>query len=403
MQQTIKLGNLTLPRTAGLAPMAGVADRAYRILCKEHQAALLVSEMISAKGLCYGDPKTAQFCTITDAERPMGLQLFGSEPDFMAKAVQIVLPYQPDWIDINMGCPVHKVITTGSGSALMQKPDLAADLVRAAVSVSSVPITVKFRAGWDDNDRNAVSFAKKMEQAGAAAVAVHGRTKAQLYSGKADWEIIRQVKESVSIPVFGNGDVTDAESCLKMYEQTGGNGWNALPKADPLRKNGHHALSYPPDFATCRWKAAGTCHSRGSQTRCLVYQRFTWSSCFSGKMLSAAILCRGGTAGGRCQGGESRVKRYPSKPKPIPTSTSFDIRPRHVVTIDLHGLSVAEARAKLKQVLEHCPKTVTEVEVIHGYHSGQALQKLVRKDFKHARIASRSFGLQNGITNYILK
>lgn len=221
MQQTIKLGNLTLPRTAGLAPMAGVADRAYRILCKEHQAALLVSEMISAKGLCYGDPKTAQFCTITDAERPMGLQLFGSEPDFMAKAVQIVLPYQPDWIDINMGCPVHKVITTGSGSALMQKPDLAADLVRAAVSVSSVPITVKFRAGWDDNDRNAVSFAKKMEQAGAAAVAVHGRTKAQLYSGKADWEIIRQVKESVSIPVFGNGDVTDAESCLKMYEQTG--------------------------------------------------------------------------------------------------------------------------------------------------------------------------------------
>ena len=141
MQQTIKLGNLTLPRTAGLAPMAGVADRAYRILCKEHQAALLVSEMISAKGLCYGDPKTAQFCTITDAERPMGLQLFGSEPDFMAKAVQIVLPYQPDWIDINMGCPVHKVITTGSGSALMQKPDLAADLVRAAVfnSISYLP------------------------------------------------------------------------------------------------------------------------------------------------------------------------------------------------------------------------------------------------------------------------
>ncbi|MDY2509232.1 MAG: tRNA dihydrouridine synthase DusB [Ruminococcus callidus] len=221
MPTEFSIGSLTLPRTAGLAPMAGVADRAYRILCKEHHASLLVSEMISAKGLCYGDAKTAQFCTITDAERPMGLQLFGSEPEFMAKAVQIVLPYQPDWIDINMGCPVHKVVATGAGSALMQKPDLAADIVRAAVSVSPVPITVKFRAGWDESNRNAVVFARKMEQAGAAAVAVHGRTKTQLYAGKADWDIIRQVKQSVSIPVIGNGDVTNAESCFQMYEQTG--------------------------------------------------------------------------------------------------------------------------------------------------------------------------------------
>ena len=206
MPTEFSLGSLTLPHTAGLAPMAGVADRAYRILCKEHHASLLVSEMISAKGLCYGDPKTAQFCTITDAERPM---------------VQIVLPYQPDWIDINMGCPVHKVVATGAGSALMQKPDLAADIVRAAVSVSPVPITVKFRAGWDETNRNAVTFARKMEQAGAAAVAVHGRTKAQLYAGKADWGIIQQVKQTVSIPVIGNGDVTNAESCFQMYEQTG--------------------------------------------------------------------------------------------------------------------------------------------------------------------------------------
>jgi nifR3 family TIM-barrel protein len=221
MQKTVSFGSLHFSRTAGLAPMAGVADRAYRILCKEHQAAMLVSEMISAKGLCYGDPKTAQFCTITEAERPMGLQLFGSEPDFMAKAVEIVLPFQPDWIDINMGCPVHKVIATGAGSALMQKPDLAADIVKAAVSVSSVPVTVKFRAGWDEENRNAVSFAQKMERAGAAAVAVHGRTKTQLYSGHADWNIIRQVKEAVSIPVIGNGDVTDAESCQRMYDETG--------------------------------------------------------------------------------------------------------------------------------------------------------------------------------------
>ncbi|MDE6021460.1 MAG: tRNA dihydrouridine synthase DusB [Ruminococcus sp.] len=219
--ETIKLGKQSIPKTATLAPMAGVADRAYRILCKEYSAAALVSEMISAKGLCYGDTKTAQLCTILQEERPMGLQLFGSEPDFMAKAVTIVQKFEPDWIDINMGCPVPKVVGTGAGSALMKNIDLAARVTEAAVKASSIPVTVKFRTGWDSDNINAVEFAVAMQQAGASAISVHGRTKMQMYSGKADWDIIKQVKQSVSIPVIGNGDVTDFNSCKSMYEKTG--------------------------------------------------------------------------------------------------------------------------------------------------------------------------------------
>ncbi len=219
--ETIRLGTFDIPKTAALAPMAGVADRSYRILCKEFGAAALVSEMVSAKGLCYGDPKTSQLCTILDEERPMGLQLFGSEPDFMAKAVTLVQPFQPDWIDINMGCPVPKVIHTGAGSALMKDIDLAARVTEAAVKASDIPVTVKFRMGWDDSAINAVEFAVAMQQAGAAAVAVHGRTRAQMYSGSADWDIIRRVKQAVTIPVIGNGDVTNFTSCQKMYDETG--------------------------------------------------------------------------------------------------------------------------------------------------------------------------------------
>lgn len=218
---TVTIGNSSIYKTAALAPMAGVADRAYRILCKEHGAAALVSEMVSAKGLCYGDSKTAQLCTILPEERPMGLQLFGSEPDFMAKAVTIVQQFEPDWIDINMGCPVPKVVGTGAGSALMKNIDLAARITEAAVQTSSIPVTVKFRTGWDSDSINAVEFAKAIENAGASAIAVHGRTKMQMYSGKADWNIIKQVKQAVSIPVIGNGDVTDFNSCKKMYDETG--------------------------------------------------------------------------------------------------------------------------------------------------------------------------------------
>ncbi|MBR2912771.1 MAG: tRNA dihydrouridine synthase DusB, partial [Oscillospiraceae bacterium] len=204
-----------------LAPMAGVADASYRLLAKEHGAVLLVSEMISAKGLCYDSKGSAELCRITETERPMALQLFGSEPEFIARAAAMVQEYNPDFIDLNMGCPVPKVVNTGAGSALMKTPDLAAECVRAAVKESSVPVTVKMRIGWDADHINAAEFAKAMETAGAAAITVHGRTKTQLYSGNADWSQIAAVKRAVSVPVIGNGDICSAQDAAAMYAQTG--------------------------------------------------------------------------------------------------------------------------------------------------------------------------------------
>ena len=218
---TIKIGNVTIEQTAALAPMASVADRAYRMMAKKFGAAYVVGEMASAKGLCYSDRKTAELLECTPQERPMAVQLFGDEPAFMAQAVEKVLGYQPDIIDINMGCPVPKVVNGGAGSALLRDPRKAAEIVKAVAAASNVPVTVKIRKGWDDKSVNAVEFAKRMEDAGAAAIAVHGRTRQEYYGPPADWDIIAQVKAAVSVPVIGNGDIIDGKTAAEMYRQTG--------------------------------------------------------------------------------------------------------------------------------------------------------------------------------------
>ena len=217
----LSLFGYTLPRTAMLAPMAGIADRAYRQLCKRYGAVLVVGEMASVKGLCYSDRKTAELLTCTQEEFPMGVQLFGDDPAFFAKAAKIAAAYHPAFIDINMGCPVHKVVSTGAGSRLMTTPQKAAQIVRACVEAVDLPITVKMRKGYDAQDANAPELARLCEAEGAVAITIHGRTKAQLYQPGADWEIIRKVKQAVSIPVIGNGDVMSAKDAQAMYRQTG--------------------------------------------------------------------------------------------------------------------------------------------------------------------------------------
>ena len=217
----INIKNVKIKKTAALAPMASVADRAFRQIAKEFGAAYCVGEMASCKGLVYSDRKTAELLTVTEIERPMAVQLFGSEPEFFAPAVKIAEGFKPDIIDINCGCPVPKVAGNGSGSALMKNPKLFAEIVTAAVKATDIPVTVKIRKGWDENSVNAVEIAKIAEECGASAVAVHGRTKNQMYNGTADWEIIAEVKNAVRIPVIGNGDVDTVEKCAEMYKYTG--------------------------------------------------------------------------------------------------------------------------------------------------------------------------------------
>lgn len=202
------------------APMAGVSDRPSRLIAREYGCGLVYTEMISAKALTYRNQKTYLLMNMKGEQQPVNMQIFGSEPDVMAEGARIMQACGAQIIDINMGCPVPKVVNNGEGSALMRNPELAAEIVSAMVKAVDVPVTVKFRKGWDDASVNAVEFARRMEAAGASAIAVHGRTRMQYYSGKADWNIIGQVKEAVTVPVIGNGDIFAPEDGKAMLEQT---------------------------------------------------------------------------------------------------------------------------------------------------------------------------------------
>ena len=220
----LKIGNLALSNPYILAPMAGVTDLPFRLLCKEQGAGLLCMEMVSAKAIQYNNKNTKALLEIHPEEEPVSLQLFGSDPEVISEVAKQIEELPFAILDINMGCPVPKIVRNGEGSALMNQPKLVYEIVSKTVKAIRKPVTVKIRKGFNDESINAVEIAKIIEDAGGAAVAVHGRTREQYYSGKADWDIIRQVKEAVSIPVIGNGDVTSGESALAMIRETGCDG-----------------------------------------------------------------------------------------------------------------------------------------------------------------------------------
>ena len=220
----LKIGNLALSNPYILAPMAGVTDLPFRLLCKEQGAGLLCMEMVSAKAIQYNNKNTKALLEIHPEEEPVSLQLFGSDPEVISEVAKQIEELPFAILDINMGCPVPKIVRNGEGSALMNQPKLVYEIVSKTVKAIQKPVTVKIRKGFNDESINAVEIAKIIEDAGGAAVAVHGRTREQYYSGKADWDIIRQVKEAISIPVIGNGDVTSGESALAMMRETGCDG-----------------------------------------------------------------------------------------------------------------------------------------------------------------------------------
>lgn len=221
----MQIGNVTINGKLALAPMAGVTDLAFRHICREHGAALTVTEMVSAKALCYQDKKTPRLLELGADEHPAAAQIFGHEPDTMAEGAKLALEKSGcDIIDINMGCPAPKIVNNGDGSALMKDPELASKVIAAVVNAVDVPVTVKFRKGWDEKNVNCVEFAKMAEQSGAAAITLHGRTRSQQYSGTADWDAIREVKQAVCIPVFANGDVAEPEDAVRILAHTGADG-----------------------------------------------------------------------------------------------------------------------------------------------------------------------------------
>lgn len=217
----LNIGGVPLKSHAILAPMAGVSDRAYRELCVRFGAAYCVSEMVSSKALSFNSKKSEELMEISDLERPCGIQIFGDDPKCMADAAKHALENKPDIIDINMGCPAPKISSNGSGSALMKNPRLCGEIVKAVTAVTDIPVTVKIRKGWDDDSVNAVEVAKICESAGAAAITVHGRTRQQYYKPPVDYDIIRAVRESVSVPVIANGDIDSAEKAKEVMDITG--------------------------------------------------------------------------------------------------------------------------------------------------------------------------------------
>jgi len=217
----MKIGNLELENNVFLAPMAGVTDLPFRILCKEMGCGLVYSEMVSAKGILYDNKNTTELLEIDPKERPVAVQLFGSDPEILGAMAKKIEQYPIDIIDVNMGCPAPKIVKNGEGSCLMKTPELVGKIVKSLVESQSKPVTIKFRKGFDDDHVNAVEIAKIAEANGASAVAVHGRTREQYYSGKADWDIIKQVKAAVNIPVIGNGDVFTPQDAKNLLEHTG--------------------------------------------------------------------------------------------------------------------------------------------------------------------------------------
>lgn len=217
----MNVGALSIDGLAALAPMAGVADRSMRELCRAYGAAMVVGELASSRGICLNDKKSEELLSVFPGERPMGVQLFGNDPAIMAEAARRAMAYTPEFIDINMGCPAPKVAMNGGGSALMKEPPLAAEIVRHVANAVPVPVTVKIRTGWDGQHLNAVELAKRCEAAGAQMITVHGRTREQGYAPPADLVTIGKVKRAVSVPVVGNGDITTPEAAAEMLEQTG--------------------------------------------------------------------------------------------------------------------------------------------------------------------------------------